>query len=98
MGWRSQSWAWRDAPCLPPPILDPLLYADQEKRAVREMGADLGAVKRSAWLGNGWQGPYQLVGRSSTEAREQHRGAAAFHRRAPRPLVESTAERSGWAR
>ena len=53
--------------------------------AVWEMGAALGAVRRSAWLGSGWQGPYQLVRRSSTEARELHRGAAAFHHRAPRP-------------
>ena len=53
----------------------------KRSRAVREISAALEAVKRSGWLDSGWQGPYQLVGRSSTEARELHRGAATSRRR-----------------
>ena len=44
--------------CLP---LFWILYSTLIKRSrtVREMGAALEAVKRSGWLGSGWQGPYQ---------------------------------------
>ena len=91
-------WVWLDAPVYLPLFWIPCSTLTKRSRAVREMGVALGAVKRSAWLGSGWQLPYQLVERSSTEARELHSGAVAFHRRAPRPPVESTAEKSGWAR